>query len=192
MMRSQLVLTLIGLDRPGLVETIAAEVARHNGNWEESRMARLAGHFAGLLRVSVPADAAQPLADALSQLTSTGLKLIVEPVGAVPTMNRESSPGRPLRLELVGNDRAGIVRDLARVLSRRNVNVEELHTSCEAAPMAGGMLFRATALVRVPNDVPLDDLRAALESLADDLMVELSVDTVPTDAPPRSAGGATE
>jgi len=75
----------------------------------------------------------------------------------------------------VGNDRPGIVRDLARVLSRRHVNVEELHTSCEAAPMAGGMLFRATALVRVPGDVALDELRAALESLADDLMVELSL-----------------
>jgi glycine cleavage system regulatory protein len=176
MTRSQLVLTLIGLDRPGLVETIAAEVARHNGNWEESRMARLAGHFAGLLRVSVPADAAQPLTDALSRLASSGLKLVVEPALAVP-----GGPGRSLRLELVGNDREGIVRDLARVLSRRNVNVEELHTSCEAAPMAGGTLFRASALVRVPSDVPLDDLRAALESLADDLMVELSVDTVPHD-----------
>lgn len=176
-MRSQLVLTLIGLDRPGLVETIAAEVARHGGNWEESRMARLAGHFAGLLRVSVPQDAAQPLQDALSRLSSAGLKVVVEPVGA----SAPAGSGRQLHLELVGNDREGIVRDLARVLSRRNVNVEQLETSCEAAPMAGGMLFRATALVRVPADVSIGDLRAALESLADDLMVELSVDTVPHD-----------
>jgi len=181
MMRSQLVLTLIGLDRPGLVETLAAEVARHHGNWEESRMARLAGHFAGLLVVSVPSDAAQPLADALSRLSSAGLKLVVEPVGEqvgdrVGDLLPSSPIARahPLRLELVGNDRPGIVRDLARVLSRRNVNVEELHTRCEAAPMAGGMLFRATARVRVPGDASLDELRAALESLADDLMVELS------------------
>jgi glycine cleavage system regulatory protein len=177
MMRSQLVLTLIGLDRPGLVETIAAEVARHHGNWEESRMARLAGHFAGLLVVSVSSDAAQPLADALSRLSSAGLKIVVEPVGAqAPSAPAalELGLGRPLQLELVGNDRPGIVRDLARVLSRRNVNVEELHTRCEAAPMAGGMLFRATARVRVPGDASLDELRAALESLADDLMVELA------------------
>jgi glycine cleavage system regulatory protein len=177
MMRSQLVLTLIGLDRPGLVETIAAEVARHHGNWEESRMARLAGHFAGLLRVSVPSDETQPLSDALSRLASTGLKLLVEPVGA----QGATEPGRALTLELVGNDRPGIVRDLASVLARRNVNVEELHTSCEAAPMAGGMLFRATAQVSVPAEASLDELRAALESLADDLMVELSfsADSVP-------------
>lgn len=172
MNRTQLVLTLIGLDRPGLVETIAAEVARHNGNWEESRMARLAGHFAGLLRVSVSSDAAQPLADALTRLSSAGLKLIVEPVHALTPV----APSRPLRLELVGNDRPGIVRDLARVLARRGVNVGELETSCEAAPMAGGTLFRASALVSVPQDVALDDLRTALESLADDLMVELSVE----------------
>lgn len=174
-MRSQLVLTLIGHDRPGLVETIAAEVARHDGNWEESRMVRLAGHFAGLLRVSMPADAAQPLADALARLTHTGLKLLVEPAATPPA----SGPGRQLQLELVGNDRAGIVRDLARVLSQRKVNVEELETSCEAAPMAGGTLFRAHARVHVPDAVSLDELRTALESLADDLMVELTVDSLP-------------
>jgi glycine cleavage system regulatory protein len=175
-MRSQLVLTLIGQDRPGLVETIAEEVARHDGNWEESRMVRLAGHFAGLLRVSMPAEAAQPLADALSRLTSAGLKLLVEPV----VSDAPAGPGRQLQLELVGNDRAGIVRDFARVLSQRKVNVEELDTSCEAAPMAGGTLFRATARVHVPPDVSLDELRAALEGLADDLMVELTVDSLTT------------
>ena len=50
-----LVLTLIGADRPGLVESLAKRVAAHRGNWVESRMAHLAGQFAGILRVEVPA-----------------------------------------------------------------------------------------------------------------------------------------
>ena len=51
-MRSQLVLTVIGRDRPGLVEAIASQIAKHGGNWEESRMAHLAGKFAGILRIT--------------------------------------------------------------------------------------------------------------------------------------------
>ena len=52
-MQSRLVLTLIGKDRPGLVEALAATVAEHGGNWVESRMCRLGGEFAGVLRVEI-------------------------------------------------------------------------------------------------------------------------------------------
>ena len=51
-----LVLTLIGPDRPGLVEAVAQPIAANGGNWLESRMAHLGGKFAGILRVDVPAD----------------------------------------------------------------------------------------------------------------------------------------
>ena len=49
-------LTVIGPDRPGLVEAIAAVIARHGANWEESRMAQLGGQFAGMLRVTAPEE----------------------------------------------------------------------------------------------------------------------------------------
>ena len=52
-METYLVLTVIGDDRPGLVEALAETIAAHEGNWLESRMSHLAGKFAGLLRVSV-------------------------------------------------------------------------------------------------------------------------------------------
>jgi glycine cleavage system regulatory protein len=172
-LRSQLVLTLIGRDRPGLVEALAALITKHGGNWEESRMAHLAGKFAGILRVSVPATAASGLAQALAGLEREGLRLVVE--SSEPDAK---AAGRRLRLELVGNDRAGIVRDISRALATRGVNVDELHTRCEDAPMGGGQLFRADALLRVPAEVGIDDLRAQLEGLADDLMVELSLDAI--------------
>jgi glycine cleavage system regulatory protein len=172
-MRSQLVLTLIGRDRPGLVEALSAQVAKHGGNWEESRMAHLAGKFAGILRVSVPATAASALAQALAGLEREGLRIVVE--NSEPDTK---SAGRRIRLELVGDDRPGIVRDISRALATRGVNVDELHTRCEDAPMGGGQLFRADALLRAPAEVAIDDLRTQLEGLADDLMVELSLDAV--------------
>ena len=172
-MRSQLVLTLIGRDRPGLVEALAAQIAKHGGNWEESRMAHLAGKFAGILRVSVPAAAAGALVQALAALEREGLRIVVE--SSEPDAK---TAGRRLRLELVGNDRAGIVRDISRALAVRGVNVDELHTRCEDAPMGGGQLFRADALLRLPAETSVDELRVQLEGLADDLMVELSLDPV--------------
>jgi len=176
-MRSQLVLTLIGRDRPGLVEALSTEVARHGGNWEESRMAQLAGRFAGILRIAVDANRAAGLARALAALEREGLRVVVE--GA--ETNAQGGAGRRVRLSLVGNDREGIVRDLSRALATRAVNVEELETSREAAPMAGGSIFRAAALLLVPSDLSVDALRGALEALADDLMVEISLDLAASD-----------
>lgn len=173
-MRSQLVLTLIGRDRPGLVEALAARIAEHGGNWEESRMAHLAGKFAGLLRVSVPTDRAAALTKAIAALEREGLRVIVE--GEEPEVR--AGAAQRLRLDLVGNDREGIVREISQALALRGINVDELSTSCEDAPMGGGLLFRATALLRVPHEVALDELRATLEGLADDLMVELTLDAV--------------
>jgi glycine cleavage system regulatory protein len=170
-MRAQLVLTLIGHDRPGLVEALAVTVARHGGNWEESRMARLAGKFAGILRVTVSLDAAAALTTSLQALEREGLTIAVD--GTEPSPAEEG--GRRLRLELVGSDREGIVRDISSTLAARKVNVEELDTTCEEAPMGGGQLFRAEAVLYVPSAVALEELRSTLESLADDLMVELSL-----------------
>jgi glycine cleavage system regulatory protein len=178
--RSQLVLTVIGRDRPGLVEAIASQIAKHGGNWEESRMAHLAGKFAGILRVSLPAASTSSLTQALTALEREGLRVVVE----VAESAVAETASQRLRLELLGNDREGIVRDISQALARRSVNVDELHTSCEDAPMGGGQLFRASAMLRVPGEVPIEELRTTLEGLADDLMVELSLDAV-TDARTR-------
>lgn len=167
---TDLVLTLIGPDRPGLVEAVAERVAAHGGNWLESRMARLAGQFAGVLRVELPADAVPALEAALRELDARGLRVVVH--GGTP------SPGEGLRtmsLHAVGQDHPGIVRDISQALARHGVNIEELTTDRISAPMAGGLLFSARARLRVPAGIDTDRLRQDLETIAHDLMVDLTL-----------------
>lgn len=166
-----LVLTLIGPDRPGLVESVAETVAAGGGNWLESRMAHLAGQFAGILRVEVPEGKAEALVAAIRQLSDRGLRLVIEPTA--PPQSREL--GRAIDLELIGQDRPGIMKEVAQLLSSKGVNVEELRTDRTSAPMSGEPLFSAHARVRVPHNVAIGELRTALERLAQDLMVELRV-----------------
>ena len=169
---ASLVLTVIGADRPGLVETLAQTIAEHGASWLESRMAHLAGHFVGLLRVSVPETRASELAHALRALESRGLRVIVE--SALGEGPDRSAPR--LRLELVGLDRPGIVREISRAIAQRGVNVEELESHTSSAPMSGETLFHVAAWLRLPSTGDPDELRATLEKLADELMVELTLD----------------
>ena len=170
-MNTTLVLTLVGSDRTGLVETVSHLVAAHGGNWLESRMARLGGRFAGIARVAVPMANEAALRAALAALETQGLKVATElDPSAVP----EPLRGRAARLELVGQDRPGIVHQISRVLAAHRVNVEELETSCVDAPMAGGILFRAKAVLQVPVASDMAAIRSDLETIAADLMVDLS------------------
>jgi len=167
-MNTCLVLTVIADDKPGLVETLAKVIADHKGSWLESSMSQLAGKFAGILRVSVATNRAQTLIDALSSLPA-GLKLVVEQAEV------EEPPDKPktVDLNLMGNERPGIIREISHALAMLSVNVEKLSTHCDPAPMAGDVLFRAQAVLQVPKGMLVEDLQEVLEQLADDLIVEL-------------------
>lgn len=171
-MKTSLVLTCIGPDRPGLVESLSGVVAEHRGNWVESRMAHLAGQFAGLLRVEVDEDHAAKLIAGLERLRADDFQITV-----TPTESAAPPTTRHLQLSLVGRDRPGIVRDISRVLAAHRVNVEELETSCSSAPESGEPLFKATASLHVPSDVSTDEVRDGLEEIANDLMVDVDLET---------------
>jgi len=166
-----LVLTAIGPDRPGLVEALSEAIAAHGANWLESRMARLGGQFAGLLRVSVPGGEATSLRAALAALEPRGLRVVVESSEA-PSADPDAAS---LHLELVGLDRPGIVHEIAQTLTARRVNVEELESHTSSAPMSGETLFHARATLRVPFSDSHEELRETLEKLADELMVDLTL-----------------
>src|SRR5262245_61195747 len=114
-----LVVTLIGPDRPGLVEAVADTIARPGGNWLESRMALLAGKFAGILRAEVPDDKVREVVEALARLESRGLRIVAEPSAAPPLPTAR----RAMELDLVGLDRPGIVREISQLLAQHGINV---------------------------------------------------------------------
>ena len=172
MQKTSLVLTVLGQDQPGLVDSLAAIVADHGGNWVDSRMAHLAGQFAGILRVEVDPQQAASLTAAIKELTSHGLESMV----SADLSRALTSGGTVVELDLMGLDQPGIVRKVSQVLAQRAVNVEQLATECLAAPNTGQSLFHATATLRLPEGLELDVLRTALEQVAADLMVELKLE----------------
>jgi glycine cleavage system regulatory protein len=170
-MMTSLVLTVIGPDKPGLVEILSQTIARHNGNWLESGMSRLGGKFAGILIVSVPADDASALEQALSALQTQGLKVMAERNEGVASDTSRS----PMQLELVGHDKPGIVRDIAQALAARNINVESLDTELTSGSMSGEQLFKAQASLLAPEGLDINELQLALEAIASDLMVDITL-----------------
>jgi glycine cleavage system regulatory protein len=175
-MQSTLVMTVIGKDRPGLVELVAGIVAGEGGNWLESRMCRLGGEFAGLLRIQVPAGRQAALLQALEALDVHGLNITAKTDEPAPDGGRSHFA----TLEIIGQDRPGIVREISSALARQGVNVEELSTGCDSAPMSGETLFKARAKLMIPGSCDVAALRGELERIAGNLLVDVSFEEVET------------
>ncbi|MBM9461532.1 amino acid-binding ACT protein [Nocardioides sp. zg-536] len=179
---AHLVLTVVGDDRAGLVETLADTVAEHGGNWERSELAELAGAFAGIVLVSVPADRVDALLAALGGLE--GLLRVVPHQGTAPsattgatgsTAGAEAVQSASMTFTVLGNDRPGIVRDITAALNRHGLSVDRFTSRTLQAPMAGGVLFEATVEAHGPSDVDVHAATAALELLAGEIQVDLTL-----------------
>ena len=169
-MSISLVITAIGPDQPGIVEAISEAGRRAGANWAGSRMANLAGQFAGIVHFEVAETQVPKLEEALRALEARGLRIaIARGQAATPTQR-----ARLVHLDLVGHDRPGIVHELSENLASRGVSIEELHTQVTSAAMSGGSLFKVRARLAVPPSLRDDELKRALESLANEMMVEVT------------------
>ncbi|RBP08679.1 glycine cleavage system regulatory protein [Roseiarcus fermentans] len=165
-----LVLTFVGDDRPGLINAVAETIAASGGSWLESRSVRLAGKFAGVVRANVPENGASALEQALRGLATAGLTLTIER-GARDEGERQP---RVVTLDILGNERPGIVRDVTQALNALGVNIVEFESELESAAFTGVEMFRAHARFTAPETLPLDELRRSLERLAGEIMVDLT------------------
>lgn len=167
---AHLVLTVVGDDRVGLVEALARKVSDAGANWEQSELAELAGAFAGIVLVEVADDRVDELTASLRGLD--GLLTVAVHAGA-PVPGDEAA--RTVAFTVLGNDRPGIVRDVTSAITAHALSIDAFRSRTLDAPMAGGMLFEATVEVRVPAESDAGEIITALEALAAEIQVDLTV-----------------
>lgn len=165
-----LVLTTVGDDREGLVSALSRVVESHGGNWLDSQLARLAGKFAGIVLVDVPNRQVASFTEAAATLENEiGWKVDVTNAGS------GSGEGHDVEVHLIGTDRPGMVRQVTSALADHRVSIRSFRSWTRSAPQDGGLLFEAEAVVVLPPEVEVAAVRAALEPIADELMVDLAL-----------------
>ncbi|MEH6358010.1 MAG: ACT domain-containing protein [Pseudomonadales bacterium] len=169
-MRCSLVLGVMCEDRPGILDILSTLITDHEGEWTESKMVTMAGKFAGILTVELPCREQQPFTDAVNGLAEQGLKVNVEriEVHVEPQVHE-------FQLEMVGQDRPGIVREITHLLAKHDINLEALESRIESASMSGETLFIAAAVVHIPEQVDMNKLQNGFDELANELMVDIKL-----------------
>jgi methionyl-tRNA formyltransferase len=168
---TSLVVSIVGADRHGIVSALSEQAQLFGANWAASRMARLAGQFAGMVHFEVPRANADGLATALRTLASSGLQVVVAKSDDTSLPNAL----RGVELELVGDDRRGIVSGLTRILAERGVSIENIHTEIVRGGVTGKQIFKIGAHLLVPAEISVEELRQELGTLASELMVDIAL-----------------
>lgn len=172
-MRSNIVFTLTGKDRIGIVEEVTQLFLAHGGNVEMSRMARLGGEFAILTLVSLPQGETAKLGETFGKLTAQGYKITSSLTHQKDVENQEG--WRPYQIEVRGADHEGIIHEIARYLSTEGINIEAMDTGTKSAPLSGTTMFTMVAVVAVPPSLLSKDWKNELQKVADKLDVEINV-----------------
>ena len=162
-----LVISIMGKDKPGLVDTLAKCIYNHQGNWLGSSFAHMAGMFTGFVEVHVAQDKSESLIAALNEITDLSVQSVATTTSTTEKLNSR------LTVDVMGNDKPGIVQELTSVLNQFNLNILTFSSHCESAPNWGSLIFKAKAVIAVPEQFDNDALQEALESLANDLVVDI-------------------
>ncbi|MDB5440109.1 MAG: amino acid-binding domain protein [Caulobacteraceae bacterium] len=165
-----LVLSVVGSDRPGLTQALAAAVLSVGGNWLESQLSRLGGLYVGSVLVELEADRIEDLRGAVSAVDADGLEVRIAPAIEAP-----AAPGETLRFDLVGQDRPGIVNQVTAALSALGANIEAFETWLSPEAHSGLSLFHMEARLRLPPALDAGAVQAALEEISGEIMVDISV-----------------
>ena len=190
---TSIVITVVGPDRPGLVRAISDKAKAFGANWADSLMANLAGQFAGIVHLQVPAENSAALMAALLSLESQGMRVSIAQGEAVASGNVPGSVAgnvagiaRRVRLELIGHDRPGIIHSISNQLAERAISIEKLQTQVVSGAMSNEEMFQMNALLLVPPGLDAAELRRGLEGIANELMVEITLDdaTLPPNPTP--------
>ncbi|MFN8381251.1 MAG: ACT domain-containing protein [Anaerolineales bacterium] len=173
-MPKNVVLTLTGRDKIGLVDHVTSLVVKRGGNVEASRMAHLGGEFAMLMLISLSESELGGLDQDLQQLRNEGYQ-----VAALQTDDAKKYEGwLPFEIEVTGADHEGIIHDISHYFASRGINIESMDTSSTPAPMSGTPLFTMKGIVLVPPKLNFHSWSDELEEICDRLNVSLKVEMV--------------
>ena len=163
---NQIVISCIGPDRTGIVDTLSKIIKAHDGNWQVSSLHHLSGFFAGVIEVAVDENNTQALIADLKNINGLNCQIEVE-------NSASDKANSNLMLELTANDRPGIVQDISSVIHHQGGNLIKLVSSQASAPHTGQLMFKAKVKIAIV-DTSIGELIAALENIADDLMVDIT------------------
>jgi len=173
-MSNRYIMTAFGKDRPGIVADVTRVLFDNGCNLEENSMTLLADEFTLILLFSSSEkgieERLQPECRRLEK--ERGISAFIRPLG-----ERRPQPKaeKMYVVEVEGLDQSGIVYKVSQHLANQGVNILDLKSVVKSTPESGTALYQMQIQIQAPTDISAGDIEAGLQSVADELHVDISV-----------------
>ena len=151
-------LTLVGVDRPGIVARVTRAVFEAGGSLGEASMLRLGGNFTIMMMVAADgprAELEQRVAPVAAEL---GLRFHMDPLDG--GLHRHQVPN--VRVRVMGADRSGIVAQVTGALANAGFNILELESDVAGDPEHPVYIMN----IQGYSEQTIESLRASVVMLA--------------------------
>ena len=174
-MENYLVISAVGSNRDGLVDALAKAIKDAGCNILDSRMAVLGGEFSMMLLLVGAWDAIVKVEGTLPRLEAKhGIKFVSKRTEA-----RKPGPSlMPYAVDVVSSDHSGIVYDIAKFFSDREIGIEDMYTSSYPAVHSGTRMFSLHMTLSVPTNNSIATLRGEFMDLCDNLNLDAVMEPV--------------
>ncbi len=172
-MKTFVVVSAIGKDRPGLVNRISHEIKIKGGNIELQRSVRMADEFALILLVSMEktAEDVESLIQEMTHLKTENFFIYArKAMGATAEL---PSRARYAVLLAEGADQIGIIDEITLLLLENNINIDAMDYNVSHAPMTGIELFQMEAKIVIPPTITINEFRTKLKEMENRLNIDI-------------------
>jgi glycine cleavage system transcriptional repressor len=172
-MNHYIVISAIGNDRPGIVNSVSQMIVERKGNITSSRMMAMGGEFSLMLMVEGDKDVIEKIQSSLPEIESSlGLTL----VSRATQVNQQEAARIPCNINVVSMDHPGIVQQVADFFSSRKVNIEEMNTDTYPAAHTGTQMFALNMVVSLPAETKVAPLREEFIDFCDSMNLDASLE----------------
>lgn len=166
-MKSILISTISGPDSLGIIKSLAHATRGIGGEWLTSKVMKLDGQFAALMKLSIDETSEDALKTELQKQFPDLTFSYAEIVEA------KGQPAKTINLEIDCKDRPGLTKDITNILSNLDLTVENMEFNRFHVSSIGEAVFSAKLSLAVPEETSSEDLAEEIETLSDDVRVNV-------------------
>lgn len=176
-MRSYVVFSSMGPDRPGLARQIAEFFTARGINIDRSRGCVLGDEFGMIILTSGNTEDIERLIQDLDSLRQkTGLDIYVRKTKA--PSHREAPPSIPYKLTAISIDHPGIIHQICRALQSRGISIDDISTNVDHNPVTGANVFQMVCFFSLPPAIKIIDLKNDFNRISDESNIDIRFEAV--------------
>lgn len=174
-MKSWLVVTVVGSDRPGIVAGLSKVLYKNNCNIEELRSTILKRQFVMILIATSPSkNIANQLKNAyLKEESLQGIEIQVKEVSPQKLRPHKQPPSQPFIITVIGEDRPGLVFGVTEIIAKHGINITNF--DAKVTRMRGKKEYVQIYEVAVPESIDIKSLKKELSLRGKKLKVDIDL-----------------